>query len=172
MKTLEELYKVMVCDRCVVAVQTELESLSYPVPGVINGALVERFFLFPNHPAALKQRPYAWLTVSSETGRLLQFAHCSVQDFAAPLQAPLTDQIDYSAPAEGGYRKLLALKRAFSEQYEMVRTFAFAGALTPEQREQLSQYRQLQDQVISPGAMEYYRMLSPEFYAWMEEQLK
>lgn len=172
MKTLEELYEAMVCDHNVVVAQSELELLSYPVPGLENGALVERFFLFPNQPKAMKRRPYAWFTVSPETGKLLQFAHCSIQDFAAPLRAALTEEIDYSAPTGGAYREVLAAKRAFSERYEMVRTFAFAERLSPEQTEQLAQYRRLQDQVINAGVMEYYRLLSPEFYDWMEERLQ
>lgn len=154
---------------CVTVANLELAALSYPVPGREDGRPVERFFLTSNQPAAVRRRPHAWLEVDAETGVLLRYAHCSAQDFAPALNAPLTETLDYSAPGGGSRRELLAKKRELARLYGEIREFAFAGTPDEVQRKKLRQYRELQGQVIGPQVLEYYQALSPEFFRWMDE---
>ena len=154
---------------CIVAANLELAALSYPLPGRKNGRPVELFFLASNQPASVRQRPHAWLEVDAETGRLLRYAHCSAQDFASELNTSLTETLDYSAPGGGSYRALMAKKREFARLYGEIREFAFAETLDEAQLGKLRQYRDLQDQVIGPQVLEYYKALSPEFFRWMDK---
>lgn len=169
MKTLDELMESFAANGCITAANLEAAALSYPVPGRENGRPVERFFLTSNQPAVVRQRPCAWLEVDAETGRLLRYAHCSAQDFASALNTPLTETLDYSAPGGGSYRELLAKKRELARLYGEIREFAFAETLDEVQRKKLRQYRELQGQVIGPQVLEYYKVLSPEFFQWMDE---
>lgn len=169
MKTIEEIMGIMAHNNCIIAANLETASLSYPVPGKEGDGIVERFFLTSNQPAAVRRRPYAWLQVDTETGRLLQYAHCSVQDFAASLDAPFTDMLDYSAPGGGSYRELLAKKQEFAKVYGEVREFVFADELDSGQQEKVRRYIELRDQVIGSQVLEYYRVLSPEFFAWLDQ---
>ena len=169
MKTLDELRGSFAANGTITAANMELAALSYPVPGREDGRPVERFFLTSNQPATVRQRPYAWLEVDAETGWLLQYAHCSVQDFASALNTPLTETLDYSAPGGGSYRELLTKKRMFAQLYEEIREFAFTETPDEIQRGKLRQYRELQGQVIGPKVLEYYKVLSPEFFQWMDE---
>lgn len=169
MNTIDELMESLTADGHITAANLEMAALSYPVPGRVNGRPVERFFLSPNQPAAVRQRPHAWLEADAETGRLLRYAHCSVEDFASALNAPLTDAVDYGAPAGGSYRELLVKKREFARLYEEIRAFAFTEALDAAQREKLRQYREIQGQVIGPQVLEYYKALSPDFFQWMDQ---
>ena len=169
MKTLDELMGSLAANGCIVAANLELAALSYPLPGRKNSRPVELFFLASNQPAAVRQRPHAWLEVDAETGCLLRYAHCSVQDFASELNIPLTGTLDYSAPGGGSYRALLAKKREFARLYGEIREFAFAETLDEVQQGKLRQYRDLQNQVISPQLLEFYKALSPEFFRWMDK---
>ncbi len=168
MKTLDEMMEVLTGGGHITAANLEESALSSPVPGKADGVLVERFFLSGNQPSAVRRRPHAWLEVDMETGQLLRYVHCAVQDFAAALNVPLAGTLDYSAPAGGSYRELLRKKREFARLYGEIRGFAFSEAPDPGQREKVRQYVEMQNQVISPQALVYYQALSPEFFRWLD----
>lgn len=171
MRKIEEIMMNLVKNNMIVAAHMELEAVSYPVPGKINDCIIERFFLFSNQPTAIKGRPYAWFSIDSETGKLLQYCNCKVQDFAEELNTPLNQKIDYSAPMKGNNKELMAAKREFTSVYEQIREFAFLSLLEDAQKKLLSRYKELQDQLISPDAYSYYLLLSKEFYTWMTGML-
>ncbi len=168
MKKLEEIINGIVRGNNLAAVRLDQESLSYPVAGQNNGKKADCYFVFSNHPNARKGRPYAWLHIDSETGGLMQFAHCSVWDFAERLQVPLEQEIDYSAPMEGTHREIIEAKVKFSRLYGEIREFAFSDALDERQKEKVMQYQELQAQVIGEELLAYYKCLSPQFYSWIE----
>lgn len=171
MRKMEEIMMVLIQNNAIVAAHMELEAVSYPVPGKIKDCIVERFFLFSNQPTTIKCRPYAWFSIDSETGKLLQYCNCKVQDFAEELNTSLTQKIDYGAPMKGNNKELMAAKREFTSLYAQIREFVFLPSLEDVQKKILSRYKELQDQLISSEALSYYQLLSKEFYAWMTKTL-
>lgn len=169
MQTLEKIFEHLVQNHMIAAVQTELEALSYPVPARYGEILAEKFFVFPNQPGTKKNRPYAWLSVDTKNGRLLQYSRCEADDFAASLGIPVGTPVDYSAPVSESFRKTLAAKKEFSETYRIVRGLAFKDELTEEEKGELQRYIALQKQVINEELFAFYRALSPEFYLWLDK---
>lgn len=172
MKKIEEILTSIVKNNDLVTANLELDAFSYPVPGRVGDSAVERFFLYPNQPKTLKSRPYAWIVADAETGRVLFFGRCEYRDFAAELQMPMDQQVDYGAQVQCSYKDLRNMQRKFAEIYADIREFAFSTMLDNKQREILHQYMELQAQLIKPEVMQFYQMLSPEFYEWMEKERK
>lgn len=146
----------------------ELTALSYPVPALDNGRLTERFFLCSNQARAVRRRPFAWLAMDVESGRLARYADCAVEDFAAGLGAAPDQELDYSAPEGQSVRETQKLARRMSELYRSIRTFAFCPAPSGEQREAMAQYQALLPRVWRPELRRFYEALSPEFFAWLQ----
>lgn len=169
MMRLEDIQNKTVKNNNLIVAQLEVEALSYPVAGMENGRLAERYFLFPNRPGVKKRRPYAWLSVEAETGRVLQFTHCLLRDFAEDMHVSLDEEIDYGAPMSGSYRKILEAKLEFSSLYEEIRAFVFSDTPDEGQKEKVIRYQELQNQLINKQLLAYYRRLSPEFYQWIEK---
>lgn len=149
-------------------VDREMTAVSCPVPAMDGGNLTERFFLFPNQAAAVKRRPYAWLALDSESGRLMRYADCAVEDFASGLGVPLDQDIDYSAPGGLPVRELVKLNRRLAALYRELRAFVFSTALSGEQREWMAEYRELLSRLWQPELRRFYEALSPEFFAWLQ----
>lgn len=149
----------------------ELTVLSSPLPAMTDGRLTELFFLCSNQAQAVRSRPYAWLAVEPEDGRLLRYCDCRAGDFAASLEPPLAQELDYSAPEGVSVRELMKLKRRYVELYQEIRTFVFTPAPSGEQRKIMAEYRELLARLWRPELRRCYEALSPEFFAWLEENI-
>lgn len=171
MKKLEDIMTSLVKNNDLTVANLELDAFSYPVPGRNGGKMVEHIFLYPNQPKTVKPRPYAWITVDSETGELLLFQRCTYMDFAQNLQIPIGQQVNYAIPAEYSHKEVRQKQRAFTSVYAQIREFAFSDAVNDSKKELLRQYQELQEQLINPETLPFYRSLSPEFYQWMETVL-
>lgn len=172
MKKLEEMMIAMVRDNYLAAANIELDAFSYPIPRQSGTKMTECFFLYSNQPVTRKARPYAWCVVDSKTGCLMQYNRCECCDFAAGLNIPIEQQIDYSAPAQCDYKELRDRQREFAALYAKLREFAFSDEISDEQRKMLRQYKSLHEQLINPKLTSFYMELSPDFYKWMERILK
>ena len=160
MKDLYTMMEGLFQDGSLTAVSQEVTALSYPVPARTEGRLSERFFLYPNQARALRRRPWGWIAVDPEDGRLLQFCDCAAGDFAADLHIPLDQEIDYSAPEGSSVRELVKLNRRLAGLYQEIRAFA--------QRQVLAEYRELCGRLWRPELRRFYEALSPEFFAWLK----
>lgn len=170
MKELKELMDGLFQDGQLTVAKAGPTALSCPVPVLVNGVLAERFFLCANLPRAVRRRPYGWITVDSEQGRLLQFSHCSVDDFASELNIPLENEIDYSAPKKAPVRELMQSNRKLGELYGKIREFAFLEEVSKEDQELLNQYKELISQLWGEDIRRFYEALSPEFFSWLSRQ--
>lgn len=168
MKKIEEIMTSLVKNNCLVAANLELNAFSYPMPGREGGKTVERFFLYSSQPHTRKSRPHAWIVIDSGTGGLLQYNSCESVDFAADLRIPLGQTIDYSVPVECNHKELRNMQRQFAALYAQIREFAFGAA--DHQGDMLSQYRSLLEKLTSAEVRPFYRLLSPEFFGWLEKE--
>ena len=168
MMTLNEIYERILRDDCVVCFYQDEGALSYPLPGKIGEMRVERYFIMPCHVQPVKYRPFASLVVDAEQGDVLSFTRCEVSDFAESMNLPLDTGVDYSAPVALGYKEITQLRSEYAALYRDVRTFAFEPVLTDAQMAQLRRMLRMQDDLFRPTLKDFYRCLSPEFYAWAE----
>lgn len=168
MKDLYTMMEGLFQDGRLTAVSQEVTALSNPVPARTEGRLSERFFLYPNQARALRRRPWGWIAVDPEDGRLLQFCDCAAGDFAADLHIPLDQEIDYSAPEGSSVRELVKLNRRLAGLYQEIRAFAFADSPGQAQRQVLAEYRELCGRLWRPELRRFYEALSPEFFAWLK----
>lgn len=171
MKKLEDIMMSLVKNNDLTVANLELDAFSYPVPGRKGKIMVEHMFLYPNQPKTVKPRPYAWITVDSETGELLLFHRCIYTDFAENLQIPIGQQVNYAIPVEGSRKEIRQKQNTFTSIYAQVREFAFSDVVSDSKKELLCQYKELQEQLINKEILPFYRSLSPEFYQWMETVL-
>lgn len=172
MKKLEDNIKSLLKANHLAAASLELDAFSYPVLARENGKLTEHMFLYSNQPITKKPRPYAWLAIDSETGQLLIVCRCAYKDFAAGLQIPPGQLLDYAAPISCSHRELRQKQRAFAAVYEQLREFAFSDTVSGSQRNLLQQYQELSEQLINAELRPFYHALSPEFYRWIESALQ
>ncbi len=167
MKDLEQILEA-VFQPGVGGVNREMAAVSCPMPAMDGGKLTERFFLVPNQAAAVKRRPYAWLALDTESGRLMRYADCAAEDFASELGVPLNQSIDYSAPEGLPVRELMKLNRHLAELYRELRTFVFSRSPSGAQRELMAEYLELLSRLWRPELRRFYEALSPEFFAWLQ----
>ena len=172
MKNLEEIMIAIVRGNYLTAANIELDAFSYPIPRQSGTKMTECFFLYSNQPVTKKLRPSAWCVVDSETGSLMQYNRCECCDFAANLNIPMKQQIDYSIPTQCGYRELRDKQREFAALYAKLSEFAFSDVTDRAQMEVLKQYKNLHEQLINPELALFYKELSPDFYEWAERILK
>lgn len=171
MKSLNEITEELFKDGQMCMVNLEIDALSYPVISKINNLTVEKYFIFSNQPKPVKERPYAWIIVDTQTGKLLSYNSCTLNDFAQSTGIVMNENIDYSVPAGGSFREILMLKQRFCNLYDKVRLFAFKDQLNKEEMETLKEYYNLHKKMFSTNVNILYRALSPDFYMWIENIL-
>ena len=138
---------------------------SLPMPDVINGRRVERFFLYrrvagkPTGP-----RPFAIVTADAESGQLLAYQDVGLLDAAT---LPGEDRISH-ALTDG--MTLSQYRQALDETYDLyetVRAFAFTGSLTPDQTHALADFSARFQTVTPAGHRDWYRVIGGRFLEWM-----
>lgn len=171
MKELNDIVSGFIQNKKGAVLNPALETLSSPVCGQTNGKPVDRFFLYSNQPNTSRTRPYAWLEMDSETGKVLKYLSCEAEDFASELKVPLGTMMNYQIPQKMGVKELLANAKHLTELYEKVRLFAFSNCLNKEQIRLLTEYLMLQKRLVSSELLDYYHQLSPEFYSWADSMV-
>lgn len=141
-------------------------SLSYPIPDITHAIRVERYFLYPAGNTLTRSRPFGTVTVEMETGRLLSFQDCRIQDFMDPEKYPFDQKISYELPRKIGIRQLKTEQSLINKLYESVRCFAFEENLTEEQKELLRKYWALFLSSVPTSLLPYYQKLGKNFYRW------
>ena len=171
MKELKEIVSEFVQNKKGTVLNPALEALSNPVCGCTNGNIVDRFFIYSNQPNVCRTRPYAWLELDSETGKIMKYLSCEADDFAKELGVPMGTMLNYQIPEKMNVKEMLANSKRLMELYEKMRLFVFAERLETEQVLLLSEYIALQKKLVNPELMAFYRQLSPEFYDWADSAM-
>lgn len=140
--------------------------LSYPMPDVINGVLVERFFLYNSGNSTERTRPFALLTVSMESGLIISYQDCRFSDFMDTEKHPFSENISYALPRKIGVKQYKAEQSLINELYESIREFAFKDELTDEQKEVLGKYFALLSQSVPAALYPYYLKMGKSFFSW------
>lgn len=170
MKKLECIISELITENKIIAVHMETESLSYPVPVLLEERIfAERFFIFDNHSNYEKTRPYAAVTIDSDTGKLVSYENCTVCDFAKEAKIPLGTVIDYSIPGKLSFKESLKKKKEFSEVYNKIREISFAENLDENQINMIKKYKELHREIINEQIYKFYYFLSPGFYEWIDK---
>lgn len=159
-------------DRMLAVCNLEREALSYPIPGIIKGRRVERFFIYPKTSCSKRRRPYAWLTLEMEKGNIIQYEHCAIHDFAAELHAEPGFMLSYAVPGNTDFQTAQVMKKKYMTQYEKIRTFVFEKNLSKEQFHNLTEYNKSMEAIWEIELMKFYKALSPEFFDWIERELE
>ncbi|MCD7884172.1 MAG: hypothetical protein LUI87_10800 [Lachnospiraceae bacterium] len=144
--------------------------LSAWMPSVLNGRLVESAFLYtaPNSPNGKMPRPFAWLTVDSQTGSVVRFEYCAVCDFMDTEKYPMDMKIEISVVP---LKQRMAAGKKFKACYEGCRDIFFTPAdkLTPEQNADLKELKQSMSGALRRELMDFYRVLGKTFFEWLEQ---
>lgn len=146
-------------------------SLSYPMPDIINGIRVEKFFLFPVSANPRRSRPFGLLTVSAETGGVLTYQDCRLEDFVDSGQHPADEKISYALPKKIRVKEFKLEQSLLEKMYEMVRVIAFAESLTEQQQQVLHKYWVVFEKAVPVDLMPYYQAMGQKFFEWGVEHV-
>jgi len=141
-------------------------SLSYPMPDVLRGLRVERFFLYPTGSRLMRSRPFGILTVEMESGRLVSYRDCRIEDFMDTEKFPF-QEICYELPEKVSVRQFKETQNRIHSLYESVREFAFGENLTDDQKALLTEYWQLLLRSVPVSLQPYYQEMGKAFYTWL-----
>lgn len=141
-------------------------SLSYPVPDIINGIRVEKFFLYPVASSVQRARPFGLLTVSAESGTVLSYQNCHLSDFMDTQQHPFAEKISYALPKKIGVKEFKLEQSLLEKMYEVVREIAFTDSFTPQQQQVLRKYWVVFEKAIPVALMPYYQAMGRNFFEW------
>lgn len=172
-KTSQELRSNLLAAEYFLIPRQKAARLSLPVPALVDGQCVERFFLTDmtgvSPGDAFVPRPYAWLEADARTGDMRTYQRCTARDFLDPALYPadcrLSNQVGFADKAT--FQDALARLR---EQYEQLRALYWHDRLSgteaapPAQREA---FRHLFQQCVRAGQLPVYQALSPDFFRWL-----
>lgn len=149
---------------------TENAMLGAWMPSMLNDRLVESAFLYTtsNVLDGKMARPFAWLTVDSQSGSVVRFEYCSNCDFMDTGKYPL----DMKIPAvKTPLQQRMEAGKKFKEAYVNCRDFFFApvSELTEEQVSSLKELKQCMNDALRPELKEFYDILGNTFFEWLEE---
>jgi len=141
-------------------------SLSYPMPDTVNGIRVEKFFLYSASPAPQRPRPFGLLTVSMETGSVLAYEDCRLQDFMDTAAHPFDAPVSYALPRKLGVKEFKLQQGLINKLYEAVREMAFSQELTDSQQEILQRYWVMLEAAVPADLLPYYQTMGKNFFDW------
>lgn len=148
-------------------------SISFPVPDLVKGILVEKVFLYPSSPVQVKTRPFALLTSAMEDGTILKYENAYVFDFVPTQKHPFEEKISYAIP--DGEKKTPKEHRLelelLAKLYEEIRSFVFAESLTAEQKEILTKYYVIFEKSVPAAQLPFYDGMSENYKKWMVENV-
>ena len=166
MKELKEIMNHFIRNKKAAIINPAFEAVSNPVCGMTNNRQVDRFFLYSSQPNISRTRPYAWIELDSETGKIMKYLSCEADDFAKALNIPYNTMINYQLPEKLSVKDLLTKTSHLQELYEAIRTFAFQSTLNVEEKKLLREYLEIQKILTPTELTDFYYQLSPEFYSW------
>ena len=141
---------------------------SHPIIGQENGKIIDCFFLFNySYKTAEFTTPTARLAIDPYDKELIYFYDSKTKPFETNMKTG-------SYPLKFAFSKdeRREALRNYQISYVLVRKFAFADSLNPEQRKTLFEYLKSFNALIPTKQKPYYIMLSPEFFSWMTQMLK
>lgn len=144
-------------------------SISFPVPDLVNGILVEKVFLYPTSPMELRTRPFALVTSAMEDGTILKYENAYVYDFVPTQRHSFEEKISYEIPdsEKKSLREHRLELELLPKLYEEIRTFVFNENLTPEQREILTKYYVIFEKSVPTAQLPFYDGMSENYKKWV-----
>lgn len=144
-------------------------AFSYPVPDIVNGIKVEKFFIYPISAKLERTRPYVMVTTLMEDGCLCKFQNCRFEDFVNTEEHPFSQKIEYKFPMER-YESMKEIKleqNLLNKTYELIRQLAFQDSLNDVQKSILVRYFGLFEHATPDYLAPYYKAMGKNFIEWM-----
>ena len=144
----------------------EQVSLSWPVPDVVNGVRVEKYFLYAATPAPVRSRPFGLMTVAMDNGRLLAYQDCRIEDFVDTEKYGFDRKLDYALPREMSIDEFKVSRSLLEKLYGQVRQMAFTDEMSEKNCEILLKYSMLMDRLVPKDLIPYYVAMGRNFNEW------
>lgn len=142
--------------------------IGYMIPAEESGKRIERT-LIRYSDAGNRRRPFAWAGFDMETGMLLYYKHCSMEDFIDTNMYPADTALGKSYKNERTPKEQIKYEKALWESYESIREFVFLPEISRGHRELVRRFKAQWEMTVLKDLVPYYEALSPEFFAWMKE---
>lgn len=140
--------------------------IGYLVPGIDSGRKVERTLIRGRDGMDLR-RPFGWAEFEMETGVILFYRHCIVDDFTDTQAYPLSTVMSREFNGDRTAKQQMEYEKKLWECYLKIREFVFEEDPTEEQKALMREYQQLWELTVLKDLAAYYETLSPEFFAWL-----
>lgn len=142
-------------------------ALSYPIPDIVNGIPVDRFFLYSMGFSKIRERPFGVLTVSQDGGVVLEYVDCHVRDYFDTAQYPFEVKIDYSLPRKISVKEFKTERELINKLYELVRRVAFKDQLTEQERKTVAAWYVMVENSAPQNLIPFYQAIGKNFYEWV-----
>lgn len=166
MKNIKCTLMALAKSKTISVVNLSIDTLSHPVCGIENGKVVDRFFIYSSQPSINKYRPKAAICFDRDSGAILKYVSCEVEDFASGLNIAVSDCVNYQAPEGVGVAEIIRYSQQLMDAYEELRQFAFVEVVDESQKNCLENYIHLLHKLVNPDLLSFYVELSPEFFKW------
>ena len=112
-------------------------------------------------------RPFASAVFEPETGAVLVYRNCYVDDFADSSSYPMTCRVDYAVPFAKTAEEQGELVKRIQELYFVIRLLPWKESLDEKEKRAAGMYRDSFFKAVPKGLLPFYQALSPEFYEWL-----
>lgn len=146
-------------------------SLSYPCQTSSTASGWKNSSSTPVSANPRRSRPFGLLTVSAETGGVLTYQDCRLEDFVDSGQHPADEKISYALPKKIRVKEFKLEQSLLEKMYEMVRVIAFAESLTEQQQQVLHKYWVVFEKAVPVDLMPYYQAMGQKFFEWGVEHV-
>lgn len=142
--------------------------MSFPVPDIVKGKKVERFFLYRATPEICRVRPFAVLVTSMETGQILAYSDSAVEDYFENRVYPLAETLNYTLPLSFSVKAYRVRLSLLEKLYEYVRQRVFEEQPTLQDKQIMDCYMLLLEQMSPRELMPYYQAIGENFFKWRD----
>ncbi|MCR5783257.1 MAG: hypothetical protein K6G90_11060 [Clostridia bacterium] len=135
--------------------------------------LFERAFLYNlgDYNTNSLTRPFASVTVFSETCELLEYKDVVISDFADTEKWPLDISLDASVPVAETAVEQGNLIAELHDFYDEMIPFVFEPVSTAEQKNIIIKWFDLFKKTIPDSLKPFYEALSPDFFCWVNNSV-
>ncbi len=142
-------------------------AVSYFVPVVVNGNIVDAAFLYTSAAEKEKTRPFGKVILDHKTGALLEYTNSYLNDFADSEKYPMTTKIDYSLPAEVTVADQAIAIKMINTYYDDICQVVFKDDISDEIKDKIRKYKELFYKSVPASLLPFYEALSCEYFQWL-----
>lgn len=146
-------------------------AVGYLVPALEHGRIIERTLL-RRGSGSIFQRPFAYVGFDMESGTLLYYKHCGLEDFVDTKLYPPNTVIGSAFLTQRTVQEQKEYEEKLWDAYKKIRDFVFAENITSGQKELLQEYKAQWELTVLKDLTFYYESLSPEFFSWMRSKIQ